>query len=145
VAASVPATPAHDETFGANIDASISATRIQGKRRAEHRVKSRKGRGHDQAHLRRANPLASCGFRVFAERSKLVNPYTNPTSPEPTRMEIRYRLTPEQEQMQRQVQQRVQGMRWLFRAFMVFFLLALVAVLGGIAFVIVQIAATFPH
>jgi len=74
-----------------------------------------------------------------------MNPYTNPPSPEPTRTEIQYRLTPEQEQMQRQVLKRVQGMRWLFRAFMIFFLLALVAVVGGIAFVIVQIAATFPH
>jgi nitrate reductase NapE component len=74
-----------------------------------------------------------------------MNPYTNPPSPEPTRMEIQYRLTSEQEQMQRQVLKRVQGMRWLFRVFMIFFLLALVAVVGGIAFVIVQIAATFPH
>jgi nitrate reductase NapE component len=74
-----------------------------------------------------------------------MNPYTNPPSPEPTRMEIQYRLTPEQEQMQSQVLKRVQGMRWLFRAFMIFFLLALVAVVGGIAFVIVQIAATFAH
>jgi hypothetical protein len=60
-------------------------------------------------------------------------------------MEIQYRLTPEQEQMQSQVLKRVQGMRWFFRAFMVFFLLAFLAVLGGIAFVVTQIATHFPH
>jgi nitrate reductase NapE component len=74
-----------------------------------------------------------------------MKPSRSPSAREPTRMEIQYRLTPEQEQLQRQVQQRVQGMRWLFRVFMIFFLLAFVAVVGGIAFVIAQIAATFPH
>jgi hypothetical protein len=74
-----------------------------------------------------------------------MNPSTNSPTPEPTRMEIQYGLTPEQVQMQRQVLKRVQGARWLFRVFMIFFLLALVAVVGGIAFVIVQIAAHLPY
>ena len=74
-----------------------------------------------------------------------MNPFTNPPSPEPTHVEIQYRLTPEQEQMQSQVLKRVQGMRWFFRVFMIFFLLAFLAVVVGIAFVIAQIAAHFPY
>jgi len=73
-----------------------------------------------------------------------MNPYTNPPSPEPTRMEIQYRLTSEQEQLQRHVQQRVQGMRWLFRAFMIFFVLVFLGVVAGAAFVITQIATHLP-
>ena len=69
----------------------------------------------------------------------------NPSAQESSRVEIEYRLTPEQEQLQSHVLQRVQGMRWLFRVFMIFCGLALLAVVGGIAFVVVQIAATFPH
>ena len=74
-----------------------------------------------------------------------MNPYPNSPSPEPTRMEIQYRLTPEQEQLQSQVLNRVQGMRWLFRVFMIFFVLVFLGVLAGAAFVITQIATHLPH
>lgn len=74
-----------------------------------------------------------------------MNPFANSPSSEPTRMEIQYRLTPEQEQLQRQVLKTVQGARWIRRAFLIFFVLAFLAVMGGIAFVVVHIAATFAN
>ncbi|HEV2238160.1 MAG TPA: hypothetical protein VGR57_15980 [Ktedonobacterales bacterium] len=70
-----------------------------------------------------------------------MNPSTNPPSPEPTRVEIVYALTPEQQQMQSRVQKRVQGMSRFMGVFFLFFLLAFVVAVGGIVFVVVQIAS----
>jgi hypothetical protein len=60
-------------------------------------------------------------------------------------MEIQYRLTPEQEQLQSHVLKRVQGMRWLFRVFMIFFVLVFLGVLAGAAFVITEIVTHLPR
>jgi hypothetical protein len=71
-----------------------------------------------------------------------MNPSANSPSPEPTRVEIVYALTPEQQEVQRRVQKQVRGMRRVFfPLFMLFFVLAflIVVVVGG--FVVVQIVS----
>jgi hypothetical protein len=64
---------------------------------------------------------------------------------EPARVEFSVALTPEQEEMQRHAMKRVRGMRWLFPVFMVFFVLCFLAVVAGVAFVIVNIATHLPQ
>jgi hypothetical protein len=81
---------------------------------------------------------------VFAERSQMMNPYTNPPSPEPTRVEIQYRLTPEQEQVQRRIRGQVRGMRRIIGVFALIVLAVILAVAGVVVFVIVHLAASFP-
>jgi len=74
-----------------------------------------------------------------------MNPSTNSPSSEPTRVEIVYSLTPEQQQLQRTVQKRLQGVCRLFPVFLLVFLMAFLVVAGGMVFVFVQIASHLPH
>lgn len=71
-----------------------------------------------------------------------MNPSTNSPSSEPTRVELVYASTPEQQEMQRRVQKQVRGMRRvLFPLFMLFFVLAFLIVVAVGIFVVVEIAS----
>ena len=73
-----------------------------------------------------------------------MNPFPNPPSPEPTRVEIQYRLTPEQEQFQRAVRRRVRGMNRIFGVLWVFLLVVVLAVMGFVVFMIVHSVSSAP-
>ena len=73
-----------------------------------------------------------------------MNPSPNPSAPEPTRVEIQYRLTPEQEQFQRAVQKRVRGMNRIFGVVWLFLLVVILAVMGFVVFMIVHAIASAP-
>jgi hypothetical protein len=73
-----------------------------------------------------------------------MNPFTSPPSPEPTRVEIQYRLTPEQEQLQRRISGQVRGMRRIFGVFFVVCLLVVLVGAGFVVFMIVHAASSFP-
>jgi hypothetical protein len=74
----------------------------------------------------------------------MMNPSTNPPSPEPTRVEIQYRPTPEQEQLQRRISGQVRGMSRIIGVFALIVLAVFLAMAGVIVFVIVHFASNFP-
>jgi hypothetical protein len=67
-----------------------------------------------------------------------MNPYTNPPSPEPIRVEIQYRLIPEQEQFQRRISGQVRSMNRIFVVVWLFLLVVVLAGAGFVAFMIVH-------
>ncbi len=73
-----------------------------------------------------------------------MNPFTNPPSPEPTRVEIQYRLTPEQEQLQRKVTGHVRVMSRIFGVIFLFLLVVVLVGMGFVVFMIVHAASSFP-
>ena len=74
-----------------------------------------------------------------------MHPFPNSPSSEPTRVELVYASTPEQQEMQRRAQRRVRGASRLFPVFMLFFVLAFLVVVAGGIFVVVEIATHLPH
>ena len=67
-----------------------------------------------------------------------MNQFTGSPAPEPTRVEIQYRLTPEQEQFQRRTSRRVRRMGRIFGVVWLFLLIVVLAVMGFVGFMIVH-------
>jgi hypothetical protein len=73
-----------------------------------------------------------------------MTPLTNPPSPEPTRVEIQYRLTPEQEQLQRKATGHVLGLFRVMVPVMLLLLVVFLVVAGVVVFLVLHIASSLP-